>query len=241
MLFDYFDAVRIINLAHRTDRRQQMLGELRRLGAQDDPRVAFFDACRFDAAGSFTSVGARGVYHSHLAILEEAAAAGRSVLILEDDVDFTAAAREATLPAGWQIFYGGHYAATPDDLPNSDIIGAHCMGFRADVVPQLAAYVRGLLELEDHPPIDGAYVWFRRANPQVVTSFAEPPLANQRPSRTDIAAQRFFDRWPGLRQAAGLARASRRAAARGSFGLRESVVLGVGGIALAYAAVALLG
>ena len=241
MLFDHFDRVRIINLAHRTDRRAQMIGELRRIGAAEDARVAFFDARRFDAPGSFTSIGARGVYHSHLDILDEAAAAGESVLILEDDVDFTPAARDTMLPDNWQIFYGGHYAATPDDLPNSDIIGAHCMAFRADVVPQLASYVRSLLEREDHPPIDGAYVWFRRANPHLVTVFAEPALANQRPSRTDIAALRFFDRWPGLRGGAGVARNLRRALGRGSFGLRESLVLGIGGIAIACVLVAVFG
>ncbi len=210
MLFDHFDRVRVINLKHRTDRRAQMVGELRRIGADRDPRVAFFDACRFDDAGTITSIGARGVYHSHLAILEEAAAQGASVLILEDDVDFTAGARDTALPADWQIFYGGHYAAKPNDLQNSDIIGAHCMGFRAEIVPALAAYLRGLLALDDHPPIDGAYVWYRRAHPEIVTHFAVPPIADQRPSRTDIAELRFFDRWPGLRQAAQLARRLKR-------------------------------
>ena len=52
MLFDHFDQVRVINLKHRTDRRAQMLGELRRIGADNDPRVAFFGACRFEDAGT---------------------------------------------------------------------------------------------------------------------------------------------------------------------------------------------
>lgn len=234
MLFDHFDAVRIINLKHRTDRRTQMQDELRRLGAAGDPRVTFFDACRFDAAGTFTSVGARGVYHSHLAILEEAAERGASVLILEDDVDFSPGAAATVLPADWQIFYGGHYAAQPDDLQNSGIIGAHCMGFRADVIPALATYLRGLLALDDHPPIDGAYVWFRRAHLEIVTHFAVPPIADQRPSRTDIADQRFFDRWPGLREAAGLARRGKRLAVRDPAAFRRrALLLGVGGGAVA--------
>jgi glycosyl transferase family 25 len=240
MLFDHFDRVRIINLAHRTDRRAEMTGELRRLGAAEDARVAFFDARRFDDAGTFTSIGARGVYHSHLAILEDAAAAGHGVLILEDDVDFTAAARDHTLPADWQIFYGGHYAATPGDLANSDIIGAHCMGFSAEVVPPLAAYIRGLLDLADHPPIDGAYVWFRRAHPEWRTDFADPPIANQRPSRTDIADLRFFDRTPVLRDAVALARRGKRLLSRVTFGMREAVILGVGLTAIAAALVVAL-
>lgn len=214
MLFDHFDHVRIINLKHRGDRRAEMLGELRRIGADDDPRVAFFDACRFDDPGTFDSIGARGCYHSHLDILEAAAAAGAGVLILEDDADFTAAARDTALPAGWQIFYGGYHAASPDDLQRSDIIGSHCMGFSADVVPALATYLRGLLARDDHPTIDGAYVWYRRAHPAVVTHFAVPPISDQRPSRTDIADLRFFDRWPILRDAAQLARRIKRRLAR---------------------------
>lgn len=214
MLFDHFDHVRIVNLAHRTDRRAEMLGELRRIGAEGDPRVAFFAACRFDDPGTFDSIGARGCYHSHLDILESAAAAGASVLILEDDADFTPAARDTALPDGWQIFYGGYQAARPDDLERSDIIGSHCMGFSADIVPALAAYLRGLLARDDHPTIDGAYVWYRRAHPEVVTHFAAPPIADQRPSRTDIAELRFFDRWPVLREAAQAARRLKRTLAR---------------------------
>ncbi|MBB3694682.1 LPS biosynthesis glycosyltransferase [Sphingomonas sp. BK580] len=240
MLFDHVDRVRIINLAHRADRRAQMLGELRRLGAEHDPKVSFFAARRFDAAGTFSSGGARGCYHSHLDILEEAAAAGASVLIVEDDADFTAAARDFALPPDWQVLYGGYHPADPTNLPASDIIGSHCMGFSADVVPVLASYLRGLLERDDHPPIDGAYVWFRRAHPGVRTVFAVPPLAEQRPSRTDIAPLRFFDRWPVLRSLVGAARRLRRAAARRSFGLREALALAVGAIGLAAALVALL-
>lgn len=214
MLFDHFDHVRIVNLTHRTDRRAEMLGELRRIGAEGDPRVAFFAACRFDDRGTFDSIGARGCYHSHLDILEAAAATGASVLILEDDADFTPAARDTALPQGWQIFYGGYQAARPDDLERSDIIGSHCMGFSADIVPALAAYLRGLLARDDHPTIDGAYVWYRRAHPEVVTHFAAPPIADQRPSRTDIAGLRFFDRWPVLRETAQAARRLKRTLAR---------------------------
>lgn len=237
MLFDHFDQVRIVNLPHRADRRAQMRGELRRIGAADDARVAFFEACRFDERGTFESVGARGCYHSHLAILEDAAAKGHSVLILEDDADFTPPARDTMLPAGWQIFYGGYHAAQPDDLHNSDIAGSHVMGFSADIVPVMVAYLRGLLELDDHPPVDGAYVWFRRAHPAVVTHFAVPPIAVQRPSRTDIASLRFFDRWPGLREGVSVARNVKRFAARHP---RRALTLGaIGAVAAAAVAVAL--
>ena len=209
--FSHFDDIRVINLPRRTDRRAQVTAELARMGLSGSPKVAFFDAIEPVEAGTFTSKGARGVYLSQLAILETAADCGRSVLILEDDVDFRRTVWDFTMPSAWDIVYGGYYAADFSDLPNSDIIGAHCMGFSARAVWRLAPYLRELLTLTDHPPIDGAYVWFRRAGTELITVFAEPALAEQRSSRTDIAAQRWFDRTPGLREAVGLARRARRA------------------------------
>lgn len=206
VLFDNFDEICIINLAYRTDRRAEMRRELRRVGLENDPRVMFFDAISPEGAGAFSSKGARGVFQSQLAILEQAARRGHSVLILEDDVNFVSGAQDYQLPDGWSIFYGGHYASNPEDLLNSDIIGAHMMGFTASAAKRIHDYLNTLSFTGIHPPIDGAYVWFRRAYPDVRTVFAVPPLGNQRPSRTDIADLRFFDRLPGLREAASLAR-----------------------------------
>lgn len=214
MIFDRFDRIRIVNLAHRRDRRAQMEGELRRLGLIDDPRVAFFPAIRPADAGDFTSIGARGVYASQQAILDEAAAAGESVLILEDDCDFApeAAGYDTTEP--WDIFYGGYMPSDWSDLAGSDIIGAHMMGFTAKGARLVSDYLRDLSYTGIHPPIDGVYVWFRRAHPDVATHFARPPLGHQRPSRTDIADLAFFDRWPGLRDLASAARRVKRALVR---------------------------
>lgn len=210
MLFDNFDEIRIINLAYRTDRRAEVLGELRRVGLEDDARVAFFDALAFDDAGPFSSKGARGAFYSHLAILEQAAANGRSVLILEDDVDFTSGVRDYELPEGWAIFYGGYRASDAPGAQDGDIIGSHMMGFTVEVVRHLASYLKTLSFVGEHPPIDGAYVWFRRENPNIRTVFAEPPLGNQRPSRTDVADLHLFDRLPGLRQVVAFARKLKR-------------------------------
>lgn len=205
-----FDLIRIINLPARTDRRRQMERELKRIGLAGDQRVAFFPAIAPADHHPFRAEGEKGVFLSHLAVLREAAEQNASVLILEDDADFTSALKPGEPAVCDGIYYGGHEAATPDQLHSSDIIGAHCMGFSASVVRVLAPYLTELLEHPSPPPIDGAYVWYRRAHPEVRTTFAVPAIAVQRPSRSDIARLRFFDRVPLLRDAANRARLLKR-------------------------------
>lgn len=209
-MFDAFDRICIINLPYRRDRRMQMRGELRRIGLAGDPRVSFFQAVRPADKGDFMSIGAHGVYLSQRAILDGAADRNQSVLIVEDDCDFTSLARSYSTAEEWDIFYGGYEASDPSDLHNSDIIGAHMMGFTARGARLVSEYLRRLEYTGEHPPIDGAYVWFRRAYPEVATHFAQPPIAYQRPSRTDIAELAFYDRWPGVRQLAQSARRLKR-------------------------------
>jgi hypothetical protein len=212
MLFDSFDRIRIVNLAHRTDRRREMLQQLAGVGLAGDPRVAFFAAHAFADQGRFYSLGARGCFSSQMTLVEEAAAAGESLLILEDDCDFGAAIDACRVPAGCDVFYGGYLATSqPHDPAASDIVGAHCMGFSARCLVRLAPWLRAAWAGDDPAPIDGEYVRFRRANPDLVSVFAAPQVAFQRPSRTDIGQVRAFDRIPLLREAAGLARRFRRA------------------------------
>ena len=214
MTLDRFDRIRVINLAERRDRRREMERELAAIGLANDPRVEFFPAIRPDDPGDFTSVGARGVYQGQFAILREAASANEAVLILEDDCAFDPVARDFPTDGPWDIFYGGYEAATPDNLITSDIIGAHMMGFTAAGAKAVVQYLDGLTYEGIHPPIDAAYIWFRRAHPEVVTHFATPPLAHQRSSRSDIAP-RFFDRLPIVREAAQLARRIKRIRRKG--------------------------
>lgn len=228
-LFDAFDRIRIINLASRTDRRVEMERELRRAGLLGDPRVAFFPAVACADSGPFPNRGAHGCFSSHLAILQEAAQAGHSLLILEDDCDFLMSEVAAYRPPeNWDIFYGGYQASDPDNPHESDIIGSHFMGFSKRGASVAASYLSRFLEsdfpLDAHaaaepgfdpairPPVDGALVWMRRAHPELVTVFSM--LGVQRPSRTDIGDQQWFDRVPGLRALAGWARRVRGALAR---------------------------
>ncbi|WP_120716545.1 glycosyltransferase family 25 protein [Tsuneonella amylolytica] len=206
-LLDTFDRIRVINLPERTDRRREMDAELAAVGLAGDPRVAYFPGIRPADQGRFNSIGAHGVYLGQAQILREAVAAGASVLILEDDCAFSSHAAEFEAKTAWDIFYGGHDAANPHDLHNSDIIGAHMMGFSREGAVQVSAYLDAL-DPDDavHPPIDAAYIWFRRAHPMVRTEFAVPPLAVQRTSRSDIARSKWHHRLPGGRQLGGWVR-----------------------------------
>ena len=173
-MFDEFQRIRVINLPERRDRKLEMQSELRRIGLGTDPRVDFFPAIRPDTIGNFRQIGEHGVFLSHLSILEE----GGSVLILEDDCDFTRSVREAR-PAA-DILWGGYVAR------ELSIEGAHCMGFSAATVERVVPYLRHILARPDCPPIDGAYALFCRDNPDIAVNACNPPIAVQRPSDSDI-------------------------------------------------------
>lgn len=225
-LFDAFDRIRIINLAHRTDRRREILEQLRRVGMANHPKVAFFDAMSADDAGFFTSKGMHGNFRSYRAVITEAAEAGESVLVLEDDCDFLLPEIfDYRLTEEWDVFYGGYDATDPDDLPNSDIIGAHFMGFSRPAAQIAANYMASYTQpgfVPDaraaadpgfnpliRPPSDGAIVWLRRAHPELKTVFAM--LGVQRASRTDTGNLSLLDRLPLARDVMGWLRRLRSA------------------------------
>lgn len=224
-IFASFDRIRIVNLASRADRRAEMEQQLSRVGLLDDPRVEFFGALSYSEPGPFLRSGSHGAFMSHLALLQEAAAAGQSILILQDDCDFLLPDIADHVPSeAWDVFYGGYEASNPDDLHGSEIIGAHFMGFSPRAAAAAVDYLSDFLDPgfppdpvaaaeanfdpAIRPPIDGALVWFRRAHPELRTVFAM--LGVQRSSRTDIGDQRWFDKVPGLRRLAEAARRIRR-------------------------------
>ena len=229
-VFSAFDRIRIVNLASRPDRRAEMEAQLARVGLLGDPKVEFFEALAFDDPGPFRRKGSHGAFMSHLALLTQAAAADQPMLILQDDCDFLVPEIDNfRLPAEWDILYGGYTASDPQNPAESDIIGAHFMGFspraaeaakryltdylRPDFSPDGRAAAEPGFDPDIRPPIDGAFVWFRRAHPELRTVFAM--LGIQRSSRTDIGDQRWFDKVAGLRDVAAFARRFlRRASAR---------------------------
>lgn len=195
-LLDVYDSIHIVNLPSRKDRRRAMEGELRRIGLTGDPRISFFPAVSPDAPEPWQSRGERGCFLSHLAILEQAREAGQSVLILEDDCDFTDAAFTADWGRGSDIYYGGFGATDWANLQESNVQGSHCMGFSRSIVPDVVDFLQGLAKEQSPPPIDGAYVRFRRTHPAARTDFALPQVAVQRQSPSDIAVGRFDGSWP---------------------------------------------
>jgi hypothetical protein len=65
MIFEQFPNIYIINLASRTDRKSEMIRELRRVGLGPD-RYTFFSACTASEAGVFRTKGAAGAYQKPL-------------------------------------------------------------------------------------------------------------------------------------------------------------------------------
>jgi hypothetical protein len=218
-LTDYFDAVRVINLPARADRRRAITRELARGGMPLEPgRVELFAAVRPEGPGGFPSLGARGCFLSHLAALRQARDAGRArLLLIEDDLQIApdlAAVQDALVDqlraADWGFVYFGHaldLEPTPTHSPvlrrHDGPIGlTHFYGVNGPVLDRLVAYLESVLTRPPgHPdggPMynDGALSMFRARNPDVVTLVARPSLGRQRASRSDIADARWFDRLP---------------------------------------------
>lgn len=202
-MFDAYERIRIINLPARSDRRREMRQELRRAGLGGDRRVAFVEAVQPAEAAPWRGIGEKGCFHSHLNVLTEAAAAGESVLILEDDADFT---REARLPQPpVDILWGGYTRR-----PEGRVEGSHCMGFSRRAVAQLVPFLQALSAQPSPAPIDGAYIEFTRHMPDLTVHFCHPMIALQRPSVSDIAGPSGLDNHAVARPILGLLRRFKR-------------------------------
>ena len=205
-------AILVINLAYRTDRRSEMEVQLRRIGWSAE----FFPAVRPDEAGGFPSIGARGCFLSHLAVLKIARDRHVSkLIILEDDLNFVDGFRErwdellATLDSvEWSIAYAGHLLVTAsvgwstfNFVANCHPVYRHFMIINGSAIETL---IEGLEMILVRPPgdplggpmhVDGAYSTLRAQNANLNTYFVSPPRGYQRSSRTDIGDVKWFDRF----------------------------------------------
>jgi len=225
-LTDLFEQIAIINLPERTDRQRQIAHELQRLDLSlDSPGVVLFPAIKPDHAGEFPSRGARGAYLSHLGVLRQARCAGvQSLLVMEDDllVDQRLSLALPRLAMGleqhnWSFLYLGHMGAGrlgPVRLESTDEPQQclHCYAIHARAFDDLIAYLERCLERPaGHPDggvmhVDGAVSMFRQFHTHHRTYLVQPSMGTQRPSRSDITHNRWYDRMPVFRQCLGVAR-----------------------------------
>ena len=224
-----FDHVRIISLPSRKDRRRSAVAQLAMLDASIDGKaLAFQDAVRPADAGDFETVGARGCFLSHLETIKAARQSGAAhLLILEDDVGFSRAER-AAMPAAfaalsqqeWDVFYGGSPVQPSGSpltplAPDTSLILAHFIAFSASAIDRLVPFLEAMIARPPGSPeggpmhVDGAYNWFRKANPDLKAFAATPHVAHQTASRTDIHRLQGLDRVAALGPLLGLVRAGK--------------------------------
>jgi hypothetical protein len=211
--------VAVINLRSRPDRRIEMERQLARIGWQ----ARFEDAIRPSDRGDFPSIGARGCFLSHLALLRRSIGITRLV-ILEDDVNFAGdfsrrwqAMRRELETKDWSICYpwnavSGATAGLQLLDPSDPIRCTHFMLIHRDAIPILIEGLEAILSRPaGHPDggpmhVDAAYWTIRSQNPKLNSYVFSPPLGYQRPSRTDIAELKWFDRIDALRPIVGALR-----------------------------------
>ena len=225
LLRDYFERTYVINLPSRADRRREMSRELERMALPLTPKkVELFAAIRPEQAGDWPNVGVLGCFLSHLAVLRQACSDRlANVLVLEDDLATTAQFRmnqhrviEHLRDQDWDFVYFGHGEKVDGDPVTlrpffGPLLTAHFYGVNGRILEPLIRYLEELMRRPaGHPEggpmhVDGAYSWFRRQNPDVVTLIAHPSLGGQRSSRSDLTSA-WFDNVPLLRELAGWAR-----------------------------------
>ena len=211
-LLTFIDAIYVINLEHRTDRRAEVEQQLARIGLDfDHPKVRLFPAVCPQDCGEFPNIGSRGCFLSHLNILKDAYEREyECIFILEDDADFTSLFCNITTDetalirkTKWEIFHLGSLYA-PDEKTDADygfftsIVKSaplkltHAILFKKPAIKNLIPYFETMLTRKSGDPlggpmhVDGAYGWFRSAHPEITTMATKTQWLTQRSSKTDI-------------------------------------------------------
>ncbi|MBD2091647.1 glycosyltransferase family 25 protein [Microcoleus sp. FACHB-1515] len=194
--------------------------ELKMLGSVEPSRVVFFPAIKPADQGDFPSLGARGCFLSHLAVLKEAKRENlNNVLILEDDLLFTRflIKQQAQIvneleSLNWDIVYPGHGENLAPSTKgifqqySQPLVLAHFIAFNRNTIAQLVDFLEAVLSRPPgHPQggpmhVDGAYTTFRMLHPELTTLIANPSLGLQRSSPSSIAGYKWFETLPAFAQ-----------------------------------------
>ena len=212
-IFSAFEAIYVVSLTKRIDRRTEIQRELARAGLRiGQGAVRFFDAVEPADAGGFPSRGARGCFLSHLEILRQARESGlRRFLVLEDDAMPGRNFRRADAlidfchTGDWDFLYLGHVLPpVSGPLRWIQTVGGvqctHAYALRGEVLPSLIQFLEGMIS---RPPgdsgfgpmhVDAAYSIFMDVHPEIRVFRASKSLLLQRSSRSDVTPGNFADR-----------------------------------------------
>ena len=213
-LFAGFGSRRLISMKARAERRQRIDGSLARYGLSlERLGVEIFDGLAFDDANGFPSKGVRGCFTSHMLLMQECAASGKPMLVMEDDIDFDfgrIVAFRKVIPnlqeAEWDLVYLGYNEPATNGPPrleyyNGKTIGGHFYGVRPRFAQAVGDYMQSCTTRPPgHPeggPMyrDGAFNMFRQGQSELATRIAIPSLGGQFSSRSDLTPKRY-QRWP---------------------------------------------
>ncbi len=209
-LFAGFGSRRLISMKIRVERRQRIDHSLARYGLSlEKLEVEVFDGLVFDEPNGFPSKGVRGCFTSHMTLMQECAASGKSMLVLEDDIDFDfgrIAAFRKIVPDlqadDWDLVYLGYVMPETRgplrlERYSGGTIGGHFYGVKPDFARAVADYMLSCTTRPPGDPIggpmyrDASFSMFRGRNPEWVTKLAMPSLGGQSSSRSDLTPKSY--------------------------------------------------
>ena len=227
-LISCFDRVYIVNLPERLDRKQETIAEFERIGMDvPNERVRFIEATRPDEAGEFPSIGSLGNLISQTRVLRECMELGLDrVAICEDDIKFNTVSPEAMErivedieTKDWNMaslayLEPSQRLSQPHGLVkwDSNTRGCHVYAVRGEAIKSFHDYLVACRQRPaGHPDggamfFDGAFNMARHKAPSIRFFIANPSVADQRASRTDLHPLSFFDRVEPFRSAVSIVR-----------------------------------
>lgn len=216
-IFAGFGSRRLISMKARVERRRRIEANLAPYGLSlEKLGVEIFDGLSFDEAAGFPSKGVRGCFTSHMTLMQQCAASGQSMLVMEDDIDFDLhriAAFRREVPdlqaASWDLVYLGYVVPETSgpmrlETYRGGTIGGHFYGVTSAFARDVADYMLSCTTRPPGDPIggpmyrDAAFTLYRERHPERITKLAMPALAGQFSSRSDLTPK-SYQSWPLIR------------------------------------------